>query len=261
MINLNALIRRRVEYYEYPWTIERRLRGAQSYLRSLFREPDIGFVFSKSMPRSGHRFLTECLDHYFGPAMHYCGFYNPECCHRIPCRRPRNEAKTNRYFMQKSHDFGFRDSTWLNGKYLIQYRSPIPRLQSNYILHARATGEESEAGFRAFAENETAYFIAFYHKWISTLRPNALVMAYEDLIERQRQTLITAIGFIQGESAIDEAALERMLAECPIGGVSLSSSSLRDPRQYKYGDPDLYASIEREVADACGTERIRFYFI
>ena len=36
--------------------------------------------------------------------------------------------------MQKSHDFGFRDSNGLNGKYLIQYRSPIPRLQSNYDL-------------------------------------------------------------------------------------------------------------------------------
>jgi hypothetical protein len=261
VINLNALLRRRVEYYEYPWTIERRLRGAQSYVRSLFREPDIGFIFSKSMPRSGHRFLTECLGHFFGPMLNYCGFYQTECCHRIPCRRPRNADKTNRYFMQKSHDFGFRDSTWLNGKYLIQYRSPIPRLQSNYILHTRATGEESEESFRAFAETETAYFIAFYQKWIAVLRPNALVMAYEDLIERQKQSLITAISFIQGDSAIDEAGLERMLTACPVGGVSLSSSSLRDPTQYPYGDSMLFKRLERRVADACGKERIRFYFI
>jgi hypothetical protein len=58
VINLNALLRRRVEYYEYPWAIEGRLRSAQSRLRSLFQANDVGFIFSKSMPRSGHRFLT-----------------------------------------------------------------------------------------------------------------------------------------------------------------------------------------------------------
>ena len=133
MIDLNALLRRPVEYYEYPWAIERHLRRAQSYLRSLSQADDVAFVFCKSMPRSGHRFLTECVEHYLGQALHYCGFYNThaDCCRRIPCAKPHNEGKTNRFFFQKSHDFGFRDSPGLDGKYLIQYRSPIPRLQSS----------------------------------------------------------------------------------------------------------------------------------
>ncbi len=67
MIDLNALLRRRVEYYEYPWAIEGRIRDAQSRLMSLFQAGDVSFVFSKSMPRSGHRFLTDCLTRYFGP--------------------------------------------------------------------------------------------------------------------------------------------------------------------------------------------------
>jgi hypothetical protein len=37
VINLNALLRRRVEYYEYPWAIEGYLRSVQSQLRSLFQ--------------------------------------------------------------------------------------------------------------------------------------------------------------------------------------------------------------------------------
>ncbi|MGA8688605.1 MAG: hypothetical protein WB662_01525 [Methyloceanibacter sp.] len=37
MIDLNALLRRRVEYYELPWAIEGRLLSAQSRLRSLFQ--------------------------------------------------------------------------------------------------------------------------------------------------------------------------------------------------------------------------------
>ena len=115
MINLNALLRRRVEYYEYPWAIEGRLRSAQSPLRSLFQASDVVFIFSKSMPRSGHRFVTECLTYYFGPDLHYCGFYRPGCCHRIPCAHPHGDGKANRYFMQKIHDFTFRDSAKLKG--------------------------------------------------------------------------------------------------------------------------------------------------
>src|SRR4029079_10433490 len=126
---------------------------------------------------------TECLEQFFGPAMFYCGFYNSraDCCGMIPCVKPFKAEGSNRNFLQKGHDFGFRDSTRLNGKYLIQYRSPIPRLQSNYNLRIRDTGEGREEGFRAFAEAETVYFINFYRKWIAVSRPNALVMAYEDL--------------------------------------------------------------------------------
>ena len=178
MINLNALLGRPVEYYEYPWAIEGRLRSAQSRFRSLFQPSDVGYIFAKSMPRSGHRFLSECLTQYFGPELHYCGFYWPGCCHRIPCKHPQQGGRTNRYFMQKSHDFGFRDSSRLNGKYLIQYRSPIPRLQSNYELAvARGTVEQSRESFTAFAERETAYFINFYRKWVAAPRLNALAVA------------------------------------------------------------------------------------
>ena len=102
MIDLNALLGRRVEYYEYPWAIEGYLRSTQARLRSLFQSPDVTFVFSKSMPRSGHRFLSECLTHYFGQKLHYCGFYRPDCCHRIPCARPHNSDASNRYFRKRA---------------------------------------------------------------------------------------------------------------------------------------------------------------
>ncbi|MFZ1071259.1 MAG: hypothetical protein WAN73_11610, partial [Methyloceanibacter sp.] len=197
MISLNALLGRPVEYYEYPWAIEGRLRSAQSRLRSLFQASDVVFIFSKSMPRSGHRFLTECLTHYFGPDLHYCGFYRPGCCHRIPCAHPHGDGKANRYFMQKSHDFGFRDAAKLNGKYLIQYRSPIPRLQSNYDLAlARGTVGQSKEAFASFAERETVYFINFYRKWVAEPRLNALAVAYEDLIGEQARTLAAVVSFI-----------------------------------------------------------------
>jgi hypothetical protein len=201
------------EYYEYPWTIESVLCSGQAMVRSLFQSPDITYIFSKSMPRSGHRFLSECLMHYFGRKLHYCGFYRPDCCHRIPCARPHNSDASNRYFLQKSHDFGFRDAADLNGRFLIQFRSPIPRLQSNYDLSiARGVGEEGKEAFVTFAEKETTYFINFYRKWIAARRYNTLAIAYEDLIDAQEQTLTAASGFIQGDAAIDGDALAAMLA-------------------------------------------------
>lgn len=264
MINLNALLRRRVEYYEYPSALEARLYSAQSYVRSLFQAQDVEFIFGKSMPRSGHRFLAECLQTYFGPALRYCGFYDKRsgCCGRIPCKRPHNPDRANRYFLQKSHDFGFRDTPLLNGKYLIQYRSPIPRLQSNFELHVRDTGEKSSEAFTAFAETETAYFINFYRKWIAATPPDGLVVAYEDLIYRQLQTLTTVIEFIQGNAGIDADAMEATLGAHPVSGSDQEMFwGLRDPRDYPYGDAALYARLERRIAEACGTDRIIFHFI
>jgi hypothetical protein len=261
VINLNALLRRRVEYYEYPWAIEGQLWSAQSRLRSLFQANDVGFIFSKSMPRSGHRFLTECLTHYFGPELHYCGFYRPGCCHRIPCSQPHGDGRANRYFMQKSHDFGFRDSARLNGKYLIQYRSPIPRLQSNYDLAvARGTVAQSKEAFADFAERETAYFINFYRKWVAVPCLNALAVAYEDLIGEQARTLAAVVSFIQGDSSLDQAALSRALAEAPVGADS-GAGNVRDPMQHVYCDPVLFAQLEHRIAKECGRDRIRFHFI
>ena len=261
MINLNALLRRRVEYYEYPWAIEGYLLSAQSRLRSLFQANDVGFIFSKSMPRSGHRFLTECLTHYFGPELHYCGFYRPGCCHRIPCARPHGDGRANRYFMQKSHDFGFRDSARLNGKYLIQYRSPIPRLQSNYDLAvARGTVAQSKESFDAFAERETAYFINFYRKWVAAPRLNALAVANEDLIGEQARTLAAVVSFIQGDTSVDQAALARALSLAAVGADG-GGGKLRDPMQLVYCDPVLFAQLEHRIAKECGKDRIRFHFI
>jgi len=53
VISLNALLGRPVEYYEYPWAIEGRLRDAQSRFHSRFQPSDVGYIFAKSMPRSG----------------------------------------------------------------------------------------------------------------------------------------------------------------------------------------------------------------
>jgi hypothetical protein len=54
--------------------------------------------------------------------------------------------------------------------------------------------------------------------------------------------------------------LAATLARVPVGGNG-GPGGLCDPRQHRYYDADLYARLERQVADACGRSRVRFHFI
>ena len=49
----------------------------------------------------------------------------------------------------------FANRPLLNGKYLIQYRSPFPACNPIYDLYSRDTGRNDAESFPAFAEEET----------------------------------------------------------------------------------------------------------
>ena len=89
---------------------------------------------------------------------------------------------------------------------------------------------------------------------------NAFAVAYEDLIEQQARTLTAVIGFSSGASSVDEAALARALAAAPVGGTG-GSGGVRDPMQFPFFDPVLFARLEHKVAKECGKDRIRFHFL
>lgn len=264
MVDFNALIKRPVAYYEFPWAVERHILDAQARMRSLLQPDGVGYVFAKSMPRSGHRFLAGSLKQYFAGRLHYCEYYAGRgCCGTIPCTRPYNEARSNRLFMQKSHDFGFRDAPFLKGKYLIQFRSPIPRLQSNFDLYVRDTGRSDAASFRAFAEQETSYFINFYRKWIANPPRQAFILSYEALTEDQPKSLAAVVSFLENGAPVDQAALDRAVSVLPAGAKrpSAPEGGLRDPRASPHFDLELFRRLEQRVADSCGTTAIRFHFL
>jgi hypothetical protein len=236
------------------------------------------YVYYKSMPRSGHWFLAHRVNKYFGDALHYCEYHTQSaCCGKIPCTKPLNDRRINRFFAQKSHDFDLSDSRRLQGKYIVQYRSPIPRLQSYYELYAYELGRDSRDMFRTFAEQQTTYFIRFFKKWIAALTPDDLVISYEELTEHPKRTLTKVVSFIQGSESINPLALQRVLAQTPVlprppldanksSPLPLGSRNprlhphLRDCHFYPYFDHELFAALERRVADACGTDLIRFHF-
>jgi hypothetical protein len=86
-------------------------------------------------------------------------------------------------------------------------------------------------------------------------------VAYEDLVTRPPRTLIAVISFIQGHSSLKGPAFAKMIEQCPVGGNGFGPATVRNPKQYAYGDAALFAQLERKVADACGHDRIRFYFL
>ena len=68
------------------------------------------------------------------------------------------------------------------------------------------------------------------------------------------------IGFITGDSGVDEAALARALAAAPVRGNN-GTGGVRDPMQHQFFDPVLFARLEHKVAHDCGKDRIRFHFV
>jgi hypothetical protein len=97
-------------------------------------------------------------------------------------------------------------------------RRPVEYCEYPWALEKRVA-QRAEA-FLTFAEKETVYFINFYRKWIAARRYNTLAIAYKDLIDAQEQTLTAAIGFIQGDAAIDGELWPRRWLGCRLAATA-----------------------------------------
>jgi hypothetical protein len=225
--------------------------------------PNFRTVFGKSMPRSGHHFLETMLDRYFGREYRYCEFYRPrDCCHCIPCVRCYDPNQDNRYFMQKSHDFHLRDDPSLNGMYLIQFRSLIPRLQSDFELVVREGWPDRRDMFEQFCIGGTNYSVRFYEKWIKTPAPNRLVISYESLTENTFSSLARAVRFVSGDDQVDAGRIAEIVATSTSNARSTNGGpAIRDPRVFRFYDEDFFRKLETAVLDRCGADSMRFYFI
>lgn len=228
--------------------------------------PPAGFrtILAKSMPRSGHHFLQTMLSRYFGQQLRYCEFYSqPGCCRCMPCLRRYDPLQGNLYFMQKSHDLFLWDNPRRDGLYLIQFRSLIPRVQSNFDLGvAGGFIADTWEAFEHFCIQQTEYSVKFYDKWIRKPAANRLVVSYETLSEAPLPTLARIVRFITGKEAIDDRKIVEVAASSNAkvnpAGVE---SGLRDPRKHRYFDEDLFRSLETIMLDRCGANAMRFHFI
>lgn len=210
-------------------------------------------VLSKSMPRSGHHFLVKLLRDYFGPEFEYCEFYKPtDCCHRMPCSKPRPDNAAWRFFLQKSHDFALEDPVDPEQAYIIEYRHPVPRIQSDFEL-AVQSGQyrDSSDDFWLFMERSVRYQVRFYTKWMAVPPPDSIVLGYERLSESPEAELARVAKFFSGESPDPARIRDSVERVRPTRAESSSTFTVRNPEQHRYHDPVRAEEVERRVIEAC----------
>lgn len=227
---------------------------AQAVASALPRAGDTQVIYAKSMPRSGHHLLMEMLLAYFGRDLAYCEFYGSGCCRAMPCQRAYYPLLGNRFFIQKSHDLDFRDPIYPDALYIIQYREPIARIQSNWdhYLHVRQDQEDTPEAFRRFALAETRYHIRFWKKWLDQPPPRSVVLTYESLVRAPAEAISLVVALIDPSAKLDEIAMQRAVPlldrPAPSSLQRAASFSPRDVTVFRHQPPELFPEIERRIA-------------
>ena len=205
-----------------------------------------------SFPRSGHGPLYHALRNYFADELVYCDPDNRKpnaemCgCRCVPCVNPRNT-------FSKNHDFGldpFAEGVHAprpvdpEERYVVQYRSPMRSIVSNYHLHLRNQPQDATRfGWTRFAHRQIAYWKAFVDKWaLPHLEDERfLCLSYERLLARPQETLTEAIGFVS-ERAPDEARIAEYVRNARIEPRDNSAS-------FEYHDDELFERLEAATGE------------
>ena len=169
-----------------------------------------------SYPRSGHGVLYRALKHYFGDELVYC---DPEskssdpsmcACGHVPCVNPANT-------FAKNHDFGLRHASGLevlpDRRYLIQFRSPIRSIASNFYLSvARLPDTDNRYGWTKFAYQQIEYWNAFIDKWVFATEGDRrfLLCRYEDLVADPFATLRRVVEHMSQEPPNEDMISSRL---------------------------------------------------
>lgn len=171
-------------------------------------------VLCVSMPRSGHHLLQFLLKSVLGEKFSYCEYYTvAACCKSIPCgAAPHLAVASTGLFLQKSHDRRRSDPSIVPGTFrLVQYRTPLPRVLSDYELHLARSGEtDNPRTLSWFLVEQAHYTTAFYDKWLKQPRPEFFVLGYEQLVADPTRSVASLLDFVNVE--VDHAKLSRQIA-------------------------------------------------
>jgi hypothetical protein len=150
-------------------------------------------VFFKTIPRSGHHFLSTLVYTYFGDDVRYC-FRAEACCNQIPCNRPGPQP----LLMHKSHDEALSDPWGVPGvAYLIQVREPAGQIASEIERFKLRAGDAFPIDDPSYAEwwlaRSGRYYRAFIARWVANLPSGALLLDYARLLAEPEASLAAAI--------------------------------------------------------------------
>jgi hypothetical protein len=206
-------------------------------------------VIGVSWPRSGHGMLKRLLELYYGHGFRYCEFYRDdiECCRQFPCTQGKH--------FTKNHDWELDLPQLSDRRYLIQYRSFIPSVVSNFELHVRGGGEDSETGFRRFASREFGRYRGFTRKWVtSDFVRDQLILKYEDVLADPEGEFVRTVAFFDPDTPVDAARVAeavRNVASEQITAAEIrreARAGVRGERKvedFRYYDPALFDQLAR----------------
>ena len=200
-----------------------------------------------SFPRSGHGVVSNIARRYFGEAFIYCDTNNKRrCgCESVPCINPQRT-------FAKNHDFGLQNSVGVpiipSERYLIQYRSPVRSIASNYYLfrnNDRARHSKSE--WQRFAFKSINYWNRFVDKWVLNFPPDAdapLYCSYESLISDPEVRLREVLSYLSDEP-LDADAVRQVLRKKPIAQRNNIS-------EFPHYDAGFFREIEEMTSGRLG---------
>jgi hypothetical protein len=141
-----------------------------------------------SYPRSGHSLLVQFLKTYIGPGFHYCEYYTG--CRQWPCVNQGNH-------FQKNHDFGLSLPVSRDRPLLVQYRSPLYSIASNFLLVGDQMPERfTLAGWERYAIVSITAWRQWVHKWVLGLdHKDALLLNYDDVVRQPEPYLSRTLLF------------------------------------------------------------------
>ena len=234
-----------VEHVQSPSAV---LKGAIKVAAAKHVLPNMSHVSGISWPRSGHHLLVRLLGLYFGDNFGYCQFYGTDntCCKTFPCTR----TDVN---LTKSHDFKLGVPLISGQKYMIQYRTFVPSMVSNFELFVRRGGKDDRASFLTFAVHEFAKYSAFVEKWVSVpMSPPQLIVRYEDLLANPLTELRRVVKYFYPNSPVNEQALS--FAVATVDGQKIEANEVqklqrigvhkdRDVAAFRYYDEKIFSLL------------------
>lgn len=210
-------------------------------------------VVGVSWPRSGHHLLVRLLQAYFAGSFHYCDFYPDvtECCRACPCKWGRT--------FTKNHDFDLMVPKLVGRPYLVQYRSFLPSVISNYELYVFNGNDDNPRMFRCFLEDQLERYRAFVEKWCDASDGvEKCLVKYEDLTSSPMPTLTRIVEFFAPGSVVDRARAEGVLSSAGSEKIERGSRwfvpdaglhSARSVETFRYYDSAYFERIRSEVRE------------
>lgn len=192
-----------------------------------------------SYPRSGQSIVLTTCRCYFGESFIYCDTNDKKYCgcESVPCINP------DRTFA-KNHDFGLQNSVGVpiipSERYLIQYRSPVRSIVSNYYLFRyRKLLRHRKSEWLRFAINSIGYWNRFVDKWVLNLPSNVdapFFCSYESIVSDPQVRMREILSYFS-DGPLDDAAVCQILDNksiLPTGRIS----------KFRYYDAGFFREIE-----------------